>query len=192
MKNTMNKKLASSFSYLLAPPFMNFLLFLILSGKSERPEFMLGISFLFGVFLPVVVFIYLRKKEKIVNDDATVKEERTLPYMIGAVLCIVAAGIFYYSKIELLFVNLWIIYFITSLTITIINKFWKISAHAMGAAIPLGVLLYLGNDFFLLFLIFLIIAMWARLTLRVHTVAQVFWGAVAGSVIPIIILRILS
>ena len=192
MNNEMNKKLASYSSYLLAPPFMNFLLFLILSGKSERPEFMLGISFLFGVFLPVLVFIYLRKKKRIVNDDATVKEERTLPYLIGAVFCLVAAGIFYYSKIESLFVNLWIVYFITSLTITIINKYWKISAHAMGEAIPLGVLLYLGNGFSLLFLIFLIIIMWARLTLRVHTVAQVFWGAVAGSVIPIIILRIMS
>ncbi len=169
---------------------MNFLLFIILSGRSDSPLFVLGISFIFGVLLPIIVFVFLRKKKKIINDDATIKEERTLPYLIGAFFCLTAAVIFYLAGTEILFVVLWSVYFATSILITLINKYWKISAHAMGAGIPFGVLIFLGNDFYLLYGLFLFLIFWARLTLRVHTPAQVFWGAALGSILPIIILRI--
>ncbi len=170
---------------------MNFLLFIILSGKTNRPFFVLGISFLFGVLLPIIVFIYFRKNDKIKDNDATVKEERTVPYLFGVLFCLAATLIFHFTGVESLFVNLWIIYFISSTIILKINVVWKISAHAMGVAIPLGALIYLGNSESFIFLFFLIVIAWARLTLRVHTFAQVLLGSIVGSIIPLIILRFL-
>ena len=41
---------------------------------------------------------------------------------------------------------LWMIYLISSIIIININRFWKISAHTMGASIPLGALVFIQEN----------------------------------------------
>ncbi len=184
--------LAKYFSYFFVPPVMNFYLFLILSKHSSNPNFVVAVAVVFGFILPVAFFIYMRKKNKIVDNDATVKEERTVPYLFGALFCLLALGVSYLAHSEKLFLELWFIYILTSLLIAVVNKFWKISAHAMGAAVPLGVLIYLDDYWFLLFIFFLVLVSWSRLVLKVHTPAQVFFGGLVGSILPIIVLWLLQ
>jgi membrane-associated phospholipid phosphatase len=179
---------AKYFSYFLVPPVMNFYLFLILSKHSSNPNFVVAVAVFFGFILPVTFFIYMRKKKRIVDNDATIKEERTVPYLFGALFCSLALGVSYLAHSERLFLEVWFIYILTSLLIAVINKFWKISAHAMGAAIPLGVLIYLNDYWFLLFIFFLVLVSSSRLILKVHTPAQVFFGGLLGSILPIVVL----
>ena len=83
----MKNILAKVISYLLVPPVNLLLTFIILSNEiyldAELKQISILIAVIFGVILPILVFVYLRKKGKIVNDDATIKGERTLPYLIG-------------------------------------------------------------------------------------------------------------
>jgi len=56
---------AKYFSYFLVPPVMNFYLFLILSKHSSNPNFVVAVAVFFGFILPVIFFIYMRKKKRI-------------------------------------------------------------------------------------------------------------------------------
>ena len=185
------RKTASFFSYAFTPPVMTLIAFVIVANREKQNLLpIIFLALIFGVVLPIGVFIYLRKKKLVVNDDATIKEERTIPYLIGAGLTLIAL------IINILFfgfdlsARVWLIYLFTSLIITLINKFWKISAHAMGTGIPLGISLALGSGFSYFFLAALVIVFWARLTLKVHTPAQLIGGALLGSALAILILTL--
>ncbi len=137
-------------------------------------------GFVFGFLLPIVIFLFMRRHDLVANRDATIKEERTLPYVVGILLSLFAAGICYYSGASHISVALWLAYSGNTLLLILINKFWKISAHAIGSAAPLGLLFYLyGTPGLWLFVLVLIIG-WARLKLRVHTPMQVAVGIVYG------------
>ncbi len=180
---------AKIFSYLFVPPVMTLIIFaeIGLNSNGHFSEIFLN-ALLFGFVLPIAVFVYLRKKNLVVNDDAVIKEERTLPYLIGALLTLVAFFVSWRTTGFSLATSTWVIYFVTSLLITAINKFWKISAHAMGVGIPLGVTLFEGNSLSLFFAVVLVIVFWARLKLRVHTPMQVVAGALTGIFVSLAIL----
>ena len=74
--------------------------------------------------------------------------------------------------------------FITNTHAVNINKYWKISAHAMGAAMPLGALV-LNFDIYLVIssAIILFLVGFSRIYLKVHTVLQVFVGTLVGFVV---------
>ena len=77
------KKISKIISYLFVPPVLNFLIFIYFSIYFEQQKKWISIfiSFALGLVIPVFTFINFRKKGKIVNDDATIKEERTIPYI---------------------------------------------------------------------------------------------------------------
>ena len=160
--------------------------------EPDATPFILTLAVVFGFLLPIAVFIYMRKKKLIVDDDATIKEERTLPYIIGILLTFTATIISYFILGAELSTLTWIVYVISSTAITIINKYWKISAHAMGVSIPLGISIVLGNMLEIPLLIVLLVIFWSRLKLKVHTPLQLFAGALLGSLISIIILMVAS
>ncbi len=187
-----NKKFwANVISYLFVPPTMNLAIFgYIALNEKDSQMLIFATSLVFGVVLPIAVFVYLRKKKLIANDDATIKEERTLPYFIGALLTFAAMYIIYnYTGLSVAF-YVWLIYFITTISIILINKFWKISAHTMGVSIPLGILIFFGSKLAIIFAIILFSVTWARLTLKVHTPMQVLTGALFGSGVSILILSL--
>ena len=46
------------------------------------------IALIFGFILPITLFLILRKKGKLVDQDASIKEERTFPiYYCNNILC---------------------------------------------------------------------------------------------------------
>lgn len=134
----------------------------------------------FGLILPVIVFVILRKKGKIVNDDATIKEERTLPYIIGVVFCLVAAFITYKTGSQKPVYFMWLFYTVNSVVLIIINRYWKISAHLLGASMPFAGIFYFAANASLVFIPLLLVIGWARKKLNVHTIPQIIAGAVVG------------
>ncbi len=125
-------------------------------------------------------FMWLRKKSIVSDVDATEKEERTIPYLFGLFLCVLAFFISNYLWGFILFSKIWLFYSVNTVLMIIINKFWKISAHAIGVAAPLAVLFYLFGNFALLGILFLIYISWTRLYLKKHTLAQILAGSIFG------------
>ena len=181
----MKNKIAKIISYLFIPPINLLITFIVLSNQiyvdAELKINTVLIALIFGLILPISVFVYLRFKGKIINDDATAKDERTLPYVIGIGLAINALILAFIFELHPLIIALWFSYIVTQIVMVIINLYWKISAHLIGVGIPFATFFFLfQSDVFYLILIPIIVG-WARLTLKVHTPMQVFFGFLLGA-----------
>ncbi len=180
-------KIARVISDIFVPPTFVLFSFTLLAFELEKTSGMkiwvIVIGFVFGFLLPILFFLMLRKRNLVVNRDATIKEERTLPYSIGIILSMIAAATLYYSGASALAIALWLAYVGNTAILILINKFWKISAHAIGAATPVALLYYLYGASGLWLLILVLIIAWARLKLKVHTPMQVTAGTLYGIVL---------
>ncbi len=184
------KNIAKIISYLFVPPIANFLIFIFYSTHFEeniQVWYSILISFFFGLTIPIFTFIQFRRKGKIINDDATIKEERKVPYIYSIFLALIGVIISGALHLNEKIIMLWLIYVITSILIININRFWKISAHAMGAAIPLGAGLII-NEFYL-FLVILLLVSWSRFYLKVHTKTQILAGGILGFLTSFLLLK---
>ena len=181
----MKNKIAKIISYLFIPPVNLLIAFIVLSNQiyinAELKFNTILIALIFGVILPISVFVYLRFKGKIINDDATVKDERTLPYIIGTGLAINALTLSYIFELHPLIIALWFSYIVIQIVMLIINYFWKISAHLIGVGIPFATFLFLFQLDALYLILIPIIVGWGRLTLKVHTPMQVISGFLLGA-----------
>jgi membrane-associated phospholipid phosphatase len=184
------KKIAKIISYLFVPPVTNFLIFIFYSfyfEKNIQVWYSIFISFLLGLTIPIYTFLQFRKKGKILNDDATIKEERTIPYIYSIFFTLSGVIMSGFLHLDVKIIMLWMIYVITSIVIINVNRFWKISAHAMGAAIPLGASVIINEVH--LFLIILLLVSWSRFYLKVHTITQILAGGVLGFLTSYLLLR---
>lgn len=179
-----SKKIARIISDLFVPPVFTLVSFIILGFKYESDFFyksvVIGSGAILGFILPILFFLYLRKKGKVINNDATIKEERNFPYFVGVLFCLTGFTVLYLLGSNEFAVSLWMVYAVNTLLLIAVNKFWKISAHAIGASTFLGLMafLYGSAGFYFLPLILLIGA--ARLVLKVHTSLQVIAGTFFG------------
>ncbi|NLT50953.1 MAG: hypothetical protein GXX85_08570 [Ignavibacteria bacterium] len=185
-------KAARVISYIMVPPVLTLAVFIYLAViyNKQTDTFTIDIinPVLFGFLLPVITFIIMRKKGKIVNDDATVKEERTVPYIIGVIFCLSAFSVSYISGSHKIIGLMWIVLAVCSVLIIIINYYWKISAHMLGAAIPFSCVYFTAGLKALVFLPFLILLGWARWKLGVHTISQIIAGTLLGGSITLFVL----
>lgn len=176
--------IAKYISYIFIPPAMNFLIFLVFSFEIENSgKSWLGllISFLFGLLIPVITILKFKKDGVLSDYDATIKEERLVPYIFAIGYSL--AGVIFSSLAGLNenLIMLWMVYVFVSIFIININHFWKISAHAMGAAAPIGALTILEqNHYLIIFMGIFILVAAARLILKVHTFGQVLLGGIIG------------
>ena len=140
-------KFAKIVSYIFIPQVNLLLSFFLLSyqlyGLSPDLTFTMIIASIFGFILPIGVFLFFRMRNKIGDNEASEKSERTLPYIIGVIITTAALFASIFLKFHPFILALWITYLVLSLFLTIINLFWKISAHTMGATILQAVLLFL-------------------------------------------------
>jgi len=182
----MKIKLAKIISYIFVPPVSLMIIFIIIANQiyiDTRLKFMtLVIAAMFGFILPVFVFLFLRKNGKIINDDATLKEERTVPFLIGIGLAIIALIFSYFHELHSLILGLWISYILIQIVVVLINLNWKISAHLVGIGIPYATFIFLFKTEFSYVLFIPILIGWARLTLKVHTPLQIVAGFLLGTI----------
>ncbi len=163
-----------------------------LESTLEKRIILTAVVLIFGFFAPIFLFLYLKKKGKLVDIDATIKEERTFPFSIS--ILIYSAGfivllIFRINPISTVF---WFCYISNTAIIIFINKKWKISIHAMGAAGPTGALVYVFGAAGLLMVPVIILVAWSRVKLKCHTNAQVIAGAFLGFISTYLQLALLT
>jgi membrane-associated phospholipid phosphatase len=121
-----------------------------------------------------------RKKGMIADIDVSVKEERTLPFIISIIFYLIGFVILSVYDADIISRAFWFCYITNTIFITLINKKWKISAHTMGAAGPIAALTFITGFYGLLFLPLLAAIGLSRIKLKCHTQSQVIAGALLG------------
>ncbi|HRI47714.1 MAG TPA: hypothetical protein PK559_11465 [Ignavibacteriaceae bacterium] len=178
-------KLAARFiSTLFIPPLSLLfatIFFLVKSDDANNVFHTIIISLLFGVIIPIVYFLIMLKKKKIANQDASIKEERTIPYLFGILFMILGLSTLVYFNASKMIQLLWIVQIVNTLFLILINKYWKISAHMIGFSSPVAWLVFNFSNLLLIpFVILGIIIGWSRFHLKCHTIPQIIAGFLFG------------
>ena len=173
-------KFARIISTIFVPPSFTLLTFIFLSNYLENDiNKILAIIFValvFGFIFPILLFLHYRKKGLIVDIDASVKEERTIPMLISVLFFVAGFAILFFTEINLVILAFWFCYISNTLLTVLINRIWKISAHTMGAAGPVAVITFVLGYIGILFLPIVFIVGWSRIRLKCHTFLQVLIG----------------
>ncbi|HSP87197.1 MAG TPA: phosphatase PAP2 family protein [Ignavibacteriaceae bacterium] len=184
MKSNFKNLLARIISILFVPPSFTIIVFtyfaFLFENKEDKRFILILITLTFGFLFHIVVFFYLRSKGKLTDSEASIKEERTFPYIISTIIYLAGFVILLFFQINIISTALWFCYISNTVLIMLINKYWKISAHTMGASGPLASLFFaIGWQAILFFPLRLIIG-WARIHRKMHTLSQVVAGALIG------------
>jgi membrane-associated phospholipid phosphatase len=176
--------IARVISILFVPPSFPLILFTIFAFKYETDPnkilLLILVTITFSFSFPIILFIILRKQGKIVNSDATIKEERTLPFIISALFYAIGIIILIKAQINIISIAFWFCYITNTIFIIIINKYWKISAHMMGVAGPFAAVCFVYGLSALPFILLLFVIGWARIFLKCHNIYQVLAGGLLG------------
>ncbi|MFC2103026.1 phosphatase PAP2 family protein [Bacteroidota bacterium] len=112
------------------------------------------------------------------DADASLKEERTFPYVIAIIIYASGLIVLIASNINIISIAFWFCYISNTVITILINLKWKISAHAIGAAGPVSAMTYYFGPVALFFLIIVIFVGWSRIQLQCHTFSQVAVGII--------------
>ncbi len=179
-----SERIARVLSYLFLPPVLNItsFAFVIFSFESEigSPWKIFLYTSIFTVILPILIFILFLRKGKIADPDARERTERHIPYIVFAVVITVGLLLIPWADHAPEIRTLFIIYLFNLIFLFLVNLFWKISAHTMGAGGFLGTALFVFGVWGFLALPVVIALAWARLELKCHTPAQIVAGALTG------------
>ena len=175
-------KLARIISTVFVPPSFLIIIFTLLAfhleTESTQRYITIFVALIFGFISPIVLFLYYRKKGKIIDLDASIKEERTFPMSISVIFFIVGLVVLIAFNVNIVSIAFWFCYISNTLITIIINKNWKISAHTMGAAGPLAALTFLFGTIALVFLVVVVLVGWSRIQLKCHSIGEVIAGGI--------------
>lgn len=179
MEQSLNK-IARIISTVFVPPSFTLIVFtlfaFVLESEFHKQLVIISTSFVFGFAAPIALFVVLRKKKKLINLDASIKEERTFPFLISTLFYLVGLLILIGFEVNIISIAFWFCYISNTLITIFINKRWKISAHSMGASGPLAAVTFVFGPMALIFLVIVLSVGWSRIQLKVHNVAQVSAG----------------
>ena len=180
--NFNSAKFARIISTIFVPPSFTLLTFIFLANYLEininKILITILVALIFGFISLIWLFLHYRKKESIIDIDASIKEERTIPMLISVLFFVAGFAILFFAEINLIILAFWFCYISNTLLTVLINRVWKISAHTMGAAGPAAVFTIVLGYNGLLFLLLVLILGWSRVKLKCHTVAQVITGGI--------------
>jgi membrane-associated phospholipid phosphatase len=167
-------------STLFVPPSFTIIVYAIfaftLENDSAKRLLTFIIALLFGFIAPIVLFIILRSKGKLADQDASIKEERTFPFLVAIGFYLIGLLLMIKFDLNIISIAFWFCYISNTLITIIINKYWKISAHAMGATGPFAAITFAFGWLSLMMLPVVILVGWSRIELQCHTFAQVVAG----------------
>ena len=177
-------QLAKIVSIIFIPPVTLLLVFLYVGEfylvDPREKIISIIVAVIFGFVIPLIIFAILRMKKIVSDNDASRKEERTIPFAFGILLSSIGLMISIMFELNSIIIALWFGYILISFLILVINRYWKISAHSVGISILFTIMFYLddGKSYYLL-LILLMVAL-SRFKLKTHSVLQIAAGMILG------------
>ena len=179
MEQSINK-IARIISTVFVPPSFTLIVFtifaLVLENEFYKQLIVISTAFVFGFIAPIVLFVILRKKKKLIDIDASEKDERTFPFIISILFYLAGLIILIIFNVIIISIAFWFCYISNTFITIFINKHWKISAHSMGASGPLAAMTYVFGPMALVFSLIILMVGWSRIQLKVHNAAQVSAG----------------
>lgn len=173
-------KLARIISTLFVPPSFTIILFVIFAFTIETETIKKVVTiltaFLLGFSAQIILFLIFRKRNKIVDLDASVKEERTTPFLISTGFYLAGFAILVFFNVNIVSIAFWFCYISNTFITILINKHWKISAHSMGASGSLAAATFAFGPAILFSACIVLLVAWSRIKLKVHTLSQVTAG----------------
>jgi len=173
-------KIARIISTVFVPPSFTLIVFtifaLVLESEFLKQLVTISTAFIFGFIAPIVLFVIIRKKKKLIDIDASEKDERTFPFIISTMFYSIGLIILILYQVNIVSIAFWFCYISNTLITIFINKYWKISAHSMGASGPLAAMTYVFGPMALVFSLIVLMVGWSRIQLKVHNAAQVSAG----------------
>jgi membrane-associated phospholipid phosphatase len=178
----MKQKLARIISTLFVPPSFTIIVYFIFALSVEqtlkKSLIVFLVALVFGFLAPITMFVIMRRKKMISDNDAMIKDQRTLPYFIAIVFYTIGLIILILSKVSIISIAFWFCYISNTIITILINKYWKISAHSMGASGAAAALFFVFGWSSFAAMIVAILVGWSRIELKCHTLQQVIAGIV--------------
>jgi hypothetical protein len=188
-------KIEKLFSFVLSPQAIALYVTIIFSlfspiGLGPIDAFTsIFIGSLFLTIIPLVSLFYFHKKKGIDLDDPK-RKERIEMYLIGLVSYLVSSSIFWILNCHVMFVISMAYLFVGS-AISLINLFWKISAHSAGIVGPITGLVYIfGLNLIPLYVLVLPI-FWIRIKFKAHDILQLISGSIVAIFITSLVYTIM-
>ena len=180
MNSNYSHKVARIISTIFVPPLFTIIIFTIfaftLESETSKILSTIVIALIFGFIAPITLFLIFRKKGKLTDQDASIKEERTIPFFIALVFYLIGLFLMIRFNLNIISIAFWFCYISNTLITIIINKYWKISAHSMGASGPFAALIYAFGVIGLFLFPVVILVGWSRIKLKCHSLSQVVAG----------------
>ena len=181
--------LARFLSHLFSPAAMAVWVFsgLAILRPGEADWKALGTALFLFTLLPCAVMVLLRRRGlEDVYDPEPFLRQRIL--LMGTACYL--AGFLVLAAMDAAPVMTWSAASITvaAAAVRVVDRFWKISIHSVGAAAGVFVLMTAGGAGLWPLLAAPPLAAWARLRLGAHTVAQVLAGILLGALVPALLL----
>lgn len=175
---------------LLLGPFTWFPILIILivsrSGLTNNQIYIgLPVLITFQIIVPAVVLETGRRLKKVDSWDLTTREERVPIMFLSTSSFLVSLFLTRFWGNKLLFDLLTIEIFI-SVAILVITKFWKISLHAAINTAGALIINFLFNWKLPELYLLIPLAIWARLTLKKHTLGQLIAGVLVSGGLALI------
>ena len=140
-----------------------------------------------NVLLPVSLLPFFVHRKLVSSWIITDRKDRNVPLVIATILYLVTTYIFFRFPVPFFLKTYFIAIAFISLAATLINFFWKISLHAIGAGILLALVLILSFRMFTPLIWFILpviltggIILTSRLKLNLHNPLQVWVGYLTG------------
>lgn len=182
----MKQKLARIISTLFVPPSFTIIVYFIFALSVEqtlkKSLIVFLVALVFGFLAPITMFVIMRRKKMISDNDAMIKDQRTLPYFIAIVFYTIGLIILILSKVSIISIAFWFCYISNTIITILINKYWKISVHSMGASGAAAALFFVFGWTSFAAMIVAILVGWSRIELKCHTLQQVIAGIVLAFV----------
>ncbi len=179
-------KLAKTISTITNPPIICIPLFIIIClvlsiGNLWEFPLLELVSLVFTSILPLAIILYWAERSN--NDkDISNREDRPIPLVIGSVSYFIGFLISLFLGLNDFLTYIFLCYTINTFIIMLITRKWKISIHTTGTAGPICALIILLGPIGALFGLIYPVLIWARVTLKKHTMAQAICGGIYGFV----------
>tara|TARA_Y100001970_G_C14037144_1_gene751709 strand:- start:295 stop:876 length:582 start_codon:yes stop_codon:yes gene_type:complete len=176
----MFKKAASLISIIFHPMVVSTVLFIIIIyhnspiNKYSHLEFF--VSFFFTSVLVTCTVFLLMKQNKITDLNASIREERVIPLVLGTIYFFIGFIILHFIGARPIVQCTMLCYLINSSIGCIITNKWKISMHAFGLGIPFMILLLQGFKFLFIMIIIIFLVCTSRVILKIHSIPQIISG----------------
>lgn len=180
MNSNYSHKVARIISTVFVPPSFTIIIFTIfaftLESETSKILSTIVIAVIFGFIAPITLFLIFRKKGKLIDQDASIKEERTIPFIIALGFYLIGLFLMIKFNLNIISIAFWFCYISNTLITIFINKYWKISAHSMGASGPFAALVSAFGIIGLFLFPVVILVGWSRIKLKCHSLSQVVTG----------------